>query len=293
MEKLLNKYLRHLEVGKGYSRNTIDAYSYRLNLFFTFLCGKPLVNVDKNDVIRYLHFLADKGYRKKNDKVTRAHALSIIHSFFKYLKNEAVIIGDPAERVDPPKIDKKEPSFLTKIECDALLQAVEMYSTRGCKLRDSAIIKLFLTSGIRLSELVNLNVKDVDFKESTMRVFRKGGKEQLLPLNQDGAEAISKYLIDRNNGHEAVFTSKRGNRLSKGTVTYLVKKYMKKAGIQNKKLSPHTLRHSFCTALLSKGVNIAIIQELAGHNSLETVRRYVHLTNIDLRNAINKLEVNN
>jgi len=289
MEKLLSDYLKHLTIEKGYSSKTIDAYAYSVTKFLLFARGISVPKINKNDIIKYLTFLAEHGHRKKNAKVTRARSLSIINSFFRYLLKNGYITGNPAENIEAPKIDNKEASFLTEDECNALLRAVEVTASKYYRLRDIAIIKLFLTAGLRLSELVSLNIADVNFDQNTVKVVRKGGKEQILPLNHKTADAIKAYLENRDTANDALFTSRLRNRINIGSIAYLVKKYMQNAGIREKKLSPHTLRHSFCTTLLNKGVNIAIIQQLAGHKSLDTVRRYIHLTDDNLKDAINVL----
>ncbi len=289
MEDIIRKYLDYLSIEKGYSQGTVQAYEYDIKKFVSRISNKSLKNISHKEVILYMTFLAKKGFNRPNDKSTRARKLSSINSFFKYLVKEGYIEHNPAEGVESPKLDKKEPSFLTEDEINVLLKAVETGATEFYKPRDLAVIRLFLTSGLRLNELTSLKTSDIDLEAKTIKVNRKGGKEQILPLNQRTAQAIKDYLAVRNNKYIELFISRRDRPIDKSTIAYLVKNYMKKARIKGKKLSPHTLRHSFCTALLNKGVNIAVIQQLAGHKSMDTTRKYIHLTDEDLRAAINSL----
>ena len=288
MESRINAFINHLSIEKGYSPRTVKAYTHDVSKFLSFVPKRPLN--DKQLAVEYFNFLAKEGYSKKNDKAARARCLSSLNSFFKYLLKEGHIKANPFEGIKAPKLDKKEPSYLTEGEYLSLLKATEGHATKYYKLRDIAIIKLFLTTGLRLSELTGMNILDVNFKDNAIRIFRKGCKEQTLPINQGTADTLTAYLESRGDKNESLFLSRKKLRLSKGSVACLVKKYMVKAGITNKKLSPHTLRHTFCTALLGKGVNIAVIQELAGHTSMDTTRRYIHLNNADLREAINRFD---
>jgi len=290
MAEKIKEYLDYLSIEKGYSQGTVNAYAYDVNKFLSFLPKESQSDITKQHAINYFNFLANKGYRKRNDKTTRARRLSSINSYFRFLLKEDYIKTNPIEGIKAPKLDKKEPSYLSEAEYLGLLKAIGTHATSYYSLRDFAIIKLFLTTGLRLAELTGMDISDVNLKDNAIQIIRKGRKEQTLPINQETAKAIKMYLGSRKDKSEALFISRKKSRISKGAVTYLVKKYMKKAGICNKKLSPHTLRHSFCTALLNKGVNIAVIQELAGHSSMDTTRRYIHLNNSDLREAINQLK---
>ena len=289
MADRIKQYLDYLSVEKGYSPGTVKAYAYDISKFLSFVSKETQSAITRQHAINYFNFLAKEGYTKKNDKATRARRLSSLNSYFKYLMKEGYIKTNPIEGIKAPKLERKEPSHLTEAEYLSLLKAVEDHATRYYRSRDIAIIKLFLTAGLRLSELTGLDISDVNFKDNTIQILRKGRKEQTLPINQETANTIKMYLESRGTDHKALFISKKQSRISNGAVAHLVKMYMIKAGISNKKLSPHTLKHSFCTALLNKGVNIAVIQELAGHTSMDTTRKYIHLNNADLREAIERL----
>jgi len=289
MKTLINQFLNYLEVERGLSPRTIKAYNYDLFRFYKFLtsCKKDDIElIHKQDIRDLLNYLANH----ENFEVSRARQLSAIKSFFKYLVKEDIIKVNPAIDIESPKIPQKEPSFLSEEEYNRLLTTIKKVATPYYKKRDIAIVSLFLSAGLRLSELVNLKLEDVDLKQNSIKIKRKGNKEQIIPLNTEISEILKQYLNSRPKiENDSFFISKRENGISARSVYHLVKKYLKKAGINKRKVGVHSLRHTFCTALLNKGVNLIVIQQLAGHRNLETTRKYLHLNNIDLRNAVNQI----
>lgn len=290
MNKLLTQFLHYLEVERGFSPRTIKAYEHDLDKFVASL---KLVNnldvsaVTKEDVRR---FLAQQA--KTNGAVTRARKLSSIKSFFKYLGREGIIAANPVSDIEAPKLPQKEPSYLTEIEYRKLIAAVRQESTPYYLPRDMAIIILLLGTGIRLSELVGLTLDRVNLHngDKNIKVKGKGNKERVIPLTDEVVNTLDKYLTKRpevESNH--LFISRLGNELRSRSVYHLVKKYLNAADIKKEKVAVHSLRHTFGALLLKSGANLVVIQELLGHKKLETTRRYLHINEIDLRNAVEKL----
>lgn len=293
IQEQAQQFLHYLEVERGFSPRTIRAYEYDLNKFANFLVGKEypsVISVTKNDIREFLSELAKKGFQKPNAGITRARKLSAIKSFFKHLTREGVVEVNPAVDIETPKIPEKEPCYLTEQEYELLLQTVKEKSTVYYNARDLAIITLFLGTGMRLSELVGLNINSVNTQDKVVKVLGKGNKERIIPLSDKVIVALEKYLKGRPEIEtEAFFVSRLGNRLSSGSVYHLIKHFLKESKIKKEKVGVHSLRHTFGASLLNKNVNLVVIQELLGHKRLETTRRYLHINNLDLRNAVEQI----
>lgn len=257
-------------------------------------CSGDLGEVDQYTVKSYLQFLANTGHRRANAAVSRGRKLATLKSFFKYLVAENKIKTNPTSLVKMPKTKQKEPSYLTEQEYKRLLRTVQKNATRFFKLRDTAIITLFLGMGLRLSELVGLNIGSVNFEDGTIKVSRKGNQERILPVNDDVMISVQRYLKTRKgvSFSSPLFLSKRNQRIDSGSVWHLVKKYLQQAQIEKDKLSPHTLRHTFATTLLKQGENILTIKELLSHRNLRTTERYLHIDGEDLKTAVGRIDLN-
>ncbi len=226
-------------------------------------------------------------YLKKCDYSVRSicRKISTVRSFFKFLSREGIVDINPTINLITPKIKKKLPSFLYLEEINKLIETPTGHTISG--IRDRAILELLYGTGMRVGELVNLNISDIDLYEKTVRVFGKGSKERILPLGNPSIKAVKKYLTVRNifrknisinkNDLDALFLNRFGGRLSVRSIRRLIIKYMKIAGL-NKKISPHVLRHSFATHLLGGGADLRSVQELLGHESLSTTQIYTHIT---------------
>jgi len=291
METLIKQFSNYLTVERSFSPRTVNAYKHDLTKFVSFLysLGKDDVKqITKNDVRQFVTNLA-----QTNAAITRARKLSSIKSFFKYLTKENIISLNPAVDIEAPKIPEKEPCYLTQDEYQALLDAVKKGATVYYKPRDLAIVTLLLGTGIRLSELVGLTLNSIKLNngESSVKVRGKGDKERSIPLNGEVVAVLDKYLKSRPDVQtEQLFVSRLAKGLSAGAVYHLVKRYFEYAGIQKEKFGVHSLRHTFATSLLNnKNVNIVHIQQLLGHKKIETTRRYLHINDLDLRNAVNSL----
>lgn len=248
--------------------------------------------VKKEHIYSYLSYLSHSTLDKKAiTVVSRARKLSSIKSFFAYLHKQEFIEKNPAIYIDLPTLPQKEPDYLTEYEYRRLLRAIRQNATPFFLKRDLAIFVMFLTTGIRVSELVNLKLKDVNIRSSFIRVTRKRNKQQTIPLNSDCLESLQDYLAKRGSQESSLFLSKRKSGLRSNSIYCLVKKYLNLAGISKSSSGAHLLRHTCFTSLLANGVNPVIIQELAGHTSFDTTRRYLHLNNTQVRDAVNKLNL--
>lgn len=298
MEREIAGFLAYKATERGLSPRTIEAYRHDLEKFGQFMaqdggCGGALANIDQYTIKSYLQFLANTGHKKANAAVSRGRKLATLKSFFKYLAAENKIKTNPASLVKMPKTKQMEPSYLTEQEYKRLLRAVQKNATQYFKLRDTAIITLLLGMGLRLSELVGLNVGAVNFEDGTMKVARKGNQERILPVNDDVMISIQRYLKTRKDASfsSPLFLSMRKQRIDSGSVWHLVKKYLRQAQIEKDKLSPHTLRHTFATILLKQGENILTIKELLSHRNLRTTERYLHIAGKDLKNAVGRIDL--
>ncbi len=298
MKQEIDGFLRYLDMERGFSQRTVSAYAYDLAKFSEFAVMRigEVCNVEDIDpyLIRtYLQFLANTGYKKCNMAVSRGRKLATLKSFFKYLLAEGSVKGDPTMQLKMPRTKQKEPSYLTEPEYKRLLKAVKNNATKYFKQRDVAIVNILLGMGLRLSELVELNIGDVNFDDRTIKATRKGNQERILPANKEVMMSIQRYLKTRKNREtqHPLFLSKRNQRIDNASVWRVVKKYLKQAGIEKEKLSPHTLRHTFATTLLKQGENLLTIKKLLSHRNLRTTERYLHINDQDLRSAVGKIDL--
>lgn len=290
-------FLVYLEAIAGKSQNTVKEYRYDLLMFFGFLCKRKNISSVKDYTVEMLNEIvltdlyAFLNYtnRERGDKaVTRARKVACLRSFFKYCLSKANLIEkNPAAELDSPKITKTLPRYLELDDCHKLLNVI----SGEFKERDYCMIILFLNCGMRLSELVGINITDIN--GDTLIVTGKGDKERTIYLNSSCLDAIENYLSVRPKteefGEYALFLSKRRQRISTKTVQYTVKKYIKMAGLDPNKYSTHKLRHTAATLMYSHGnVDIRALQEILGHASVGTTEIYTHVNNARLKEAVNK-----
>ena len=272
-------FLRAL-TGNNYSERTIKAYSDDLTQFLSWLqsCRTDWdipTRFTRIDLVEFMNHQA----ALKTTGVTRNRKLSSLRKFFSFLKENDIIAGNPAETVKGPRKEEHEPVVLQKTEYQSLLYAASGNS------RDYAIIQVFLQAGLRVSELANLTLSDLDLVNKTLLVQQgKGKKDRTIPLEQQSLAALKSYLGEREADPECehLFVAKNGTSLAIRSVRYIVKKHMQKAGIK-KRASVHTLRHTFGTHKVDKGMTIPNLQDLMGHRKMETTYRYVHLAKTNLR----------
>ncbi|MDD5085635.1 MAG: tyrosine recombinase XerC, partial [Candidatus Omnitrophica bacterium] len=267
------------------SGHTIKNYRIDLREFCGFLNGKELECIDYLEVRKFLAYLKDKGYSKS----TISRKLACLRSFFKFLARENFLKVNPAASISTPKRDKKLPTFLDMDEMDKLLNAP--VGDRLASRRDRAILETLYGSGIRVSELVGLNIEDVDLFSGLVKVRGKRKKERIVPIGSLAVKAIEQYLKKRSDkeppSRDALFLNKSRTRLTDRSVRRMILKYTKKAAI-GKEVSPHTLRHSFATHLLDRGADLRSVQELLGHENLSTTQIYTHITTKRLKEAYEK-----
>lgn len=298
MRPEIGAFLAYVRAERGLSPKTVAAYGYDLGKFSQFADkelgdGWKLEDVDQYAIKGYMQFLANTGYRKANEAVSRGRKLATLKSFFGYLTSLDKVKSDPTAQVKMPKTKQKEPSYLTEQEYKRLLRTVRKTATAYFKERDMAIVTMLLGMGLRLSELTALDIGDVNSDDGSIKITRKGGKERMLPASDDVMVAIQRYIRtrDEKSSQSPLFLSKRGRRISNASIWHLVGKYMRQAQIEKDKLSPHTLRHTFATVLLRQGENILTIKQLLSHRNLRTTERYLHINNEDLKEAVGKISL--
>jgi len=308
--EFLNAFLQYSIVILNKSQNSVKEYNYDLTNFFKFmsnhlgLCSTRnikeidissldiefLKKITLEDIHSYLYYLKST-YRSK--PATIARKVSTIRIFFAYMtQKEKILEINPAQNLETPKLDKRQPKYLSLEDSQKLLQITANENNRNNK-RDYAIITLFLNCGMRLSELVGINIKDIQFDECKMTVIGKGNKERTIYLNKACMEAINNYLEVRPKDklkyedRDALFLSERLERVSRRTVQHIVEKELKSAGLDTNKYSTHKLRHTAATLMYQYGeVDIRALQELLGHESISTTEIYTHVANSQVRNAV-------
>lgn len=307
--EFLNSFLDYTATILNKSPNTVKEYNYDLNRFLKYLMYKfkltdkkkfeevdihdlTLDNMNKvtlEDIHSYLFYLANTFQSKP---ATRARKVASIRVFFKYLSQKGLIEQNPAMNLETPKLGKRMPRYLSLDDSKKLLAAADNVDARNSE-RDYAILTLFLNCGMRLSELVGINIKDIDFSENKLNVIGKGNKERTIYLNKACINAINSYLSIRpktgikKDSEDALFLSERLERISNRTVQYIVKQELLKAGLDTNKYSVHKLRHTAATLMYKYGnVDIRALQELLGHESISTTEIYTHVDNEQIRNAV-------
>jgi len=281
MQRYIDKFLRYLEIEKNYSTHTILNYKLDLQDFSKFLGGADITSVDYLFLRKYLAALKEKNLNARS----AGRHLSALRSFFRFLSREGYIKLNPTSSLSSPKQEKHLPLFLTEEEVLKLIDSAFIQDERS--LRDKAILETFYSTGIRISELVGLNMDDVDFIGGIAKVRGKGKKERIVPVGDHALKAIRHYLDKRKRKDNAIFLNKSGSRLSTRGVRNIVDKYITKAGIRQG-VSAHTLRHSFATHLLNRGADLRSVQELLGHANLSTTQIYTHLTTERLKAVYDK-----
>lgn len=285
MQRHIDKFINYLKIEKNVSNHTIINYKIDLKAFSLFLGESDIDAVDHLALRRFLAELRGKNYSKR----TIARKLASLRSFFKFLFREGHIKSNPITAISSPKLDKKLPKFLDIGKVTKLILSPDVRTEHG--LRDRAILETLYSCGIRVSELVGLDIDDVDFISGVIKVLGKGRKERMVPIGDMALSSIRKYTEGKRDGRvkgkSAVFLNSRGGRLTDRSVRRVIDKYIHACSIEEK-ISPHSLRHSFATHLLDKGADLRSVQELLGHMNLSTTQIYTHVTMERLKNVYDK-----
>ncbi len=296
MKEAVENFLTYLAVEKGYSENTIVAYRNDLYQLAEFIEGEavesgiipPWAGFDRQSMLRYLLSLKERGYVA----TTQARKVAAVKSFFDFMVAEGTMKTSPAEGVTSPKTGKSLPKPISISQARSLIEQPSKLSTPDAK-RDKAMLQLLYASGMRVSELVSLNLPDVDIRGGYVRCFGKGHKERLIPIHEQAASAIEDYINEarpqlvHNGDDTALFLNQRGERLTRQGLWQILKAYAKEAGLEAQ-VTPHTLRHSFATHMLSGGADLRSVQQLLGHANISTTQVYTHLTSEHVRRTYEK-----
>lgn len=281
MDEHLDKFVTYLIAEKNASPYTVKNYRHEIRQFFDFLKEQGIDSwggVDRYILRRYLAWLQAEGYVKAS--ITRR--ISELRSFCRYLVREDVLDANPIRVISSPKVPKRLPDYLDLHQVEALLAAPDATAPQG--QRDRAILEVLYASGLRVSELVSLNLSNLDLRHGELRVWGKGAKERLALLGKPACRALTRYiedgrskLIKEDRATSALFLNRLGSRLSTRSVSNILDKYAKLAGLE-RRVTPHVIRHTFATHLLDGGADLRTVQELLGHASLSTTQIYTHVS---------------
>ena len=273
-EKLINEFMDYLLFEKKYSQNTIESYNRDLKKVNKYL-NKDFPNLTKKDIQLLIQTLS-----KEESTSSVSRCISTLKSFYKFLEINKYTKSNPLTTITNPKTAKKLPKVLTEEEVDKLL---DINLKTNFDYRNKAMLELMYSSGLRVSELINLTVNDIDLKNASVRIFGKGSKERIVPLDDYAIEALNNYILYhrtslfKHGENNYLFLNNHGNKMTRQGFFKILQKIAKEKNIKTE-LSPHTLRHSFATHLLKHGADLRSIQELLGHSDISTTQIYTHIT---------------
>lgn len=283
-DHLLRSFLDSLFIEKGLSKNTVSSYKNDISSFSSWCDKEHLDRLKITDLNlnNYISNLFSIGL--KSSSINRK--ISSIKHFYLFLLKKKVIKNSPADEITTPKQEKYLPTSMSEDEVESLLGSPK--SSIKIERRDKAMIEILYATGMRISELVNLKLTDIDFNRSVLKVFGKGSKERLVPYGEKAAEALRIYLEDRKKlDSKDVFLSNRGTRITRGAFWQRIKIYIKRENLKSS-ISPHTLRHAFATHLLNRGADLRSVQILLGHSDLSTTQIYTHIAKKRLGEILKK-----
>lgn len=287
MEQMVDTFLLHLKVERGLAKNTLDSYRRDLGKFTGYLRRKDVSSFTEVDRRMIMAFLEDLHNRHRA-AATISRNLAAIRSFYGFLVQENLTGTNPSAELDTPKIPKRLPNVMTVDQVATLMEQPKPSNPAG--LRDKAMLELLYATGIRVSELVDLNLADVNLEMGFLRCLGKGAKERIVPMGKSAIGAVDDYLqrgrgkLGKEREKKAVFLNIRGGRLTRQGFWKILKKYVRLAGFQGD-ITPHTLRHSFATHLLENGADLRAVQEMLGHSDISTTQIYTQVTAIHLRDV--------
>jgi len=283
-DHIIRSFLDSLYIEKGLSKNTVSSYENDISSFLSWLNNKQInyQQVSGDNINEFISKLFNSGL--KSTSINRK--ISSIKHFYLFLSKKKIIKYSPADEIETPKQEKYLPISMSEDEVERLLSSPN--SNRIIERRDKAMIEILYATGMRISELVNLKLTDIDFNRSVLKVFGKGSKERLVPYGEKAAEALDIYLRDRKRSDSKyVFLSNRGSQITRGAFWQRIKIYIKRENLKSS-ISPHTLRHAFATHLLNRGADLRSVQILLGHSDLSTTQIYTHIAKQRLGEILKK-----
>ena len=284
--KAIKEFKIYLSIERNLSNNTVSAYISDIEKFAENCKNTSPLKVKRKDLMSFIDFLGKKSISARS----RARNLSSIKSFYNYLIFDNQLENNPCENIHSPKLDKKLPIFLSIEEVDKIIESVDLSQENG--ERDRNILETLYSCGLRVSELVNLKISNIDFNDQYIKIIGKGNKQRIVPINNTLITYLNIYINNirsKNNikkgNEDFLFLNKRGTKLSREMIFLIVKKYIKIANVK-KNISPHTFRHSFATHLVEGGADLRAVQEMLGHSNITTTEIYTHLDTNYLKEEI-------
>lgn len=287
MEKTLKDFIYYLAVEKGLAKNTLESYERDLKGFLSYLHKEAVGGVEeikRSHILGFMAHLRSKGLAAS----TVSRSLASIRSFFHFLMKERYVQENPANDMESPKQEKKLPKVMSMSEIDFLLKQPDETKTSG--IRDKAMLELLYATGIRVTELIDLCINDVNTESGYIRCLGKGSKERIVPIGTLAIQKVKDYIgkgrpkMVKELNEQALFVNQHGHRLTRQGFWKILKKYARQAGI-NKEITPHTLRHSFATHLLENGADLRSVQEMLGHADISTTQIYTQVSKRKLRDV--------
>ena len=281
IEELINKFIEYLIIDKKYSENTIKSYNNDLKKFNNYFDNKSINKIEESNIKNYIKYLKQEN----NDNRTISHNISTLRSFYKFLLIEKIIKNNPMEYIEQPKLKKTLPKTLTIEEIDKLM---DIKLKDAFSYRNKAMLELMYSSGLRVSELINASIHDIDTSNCIIRIMGKGSKERIVPLGDYAIKYIEIYLreyrekLTKRELNDYLFLNNHGKKMTRQGFFKILKQLAKEKGIKTD-FSPHTLRHSFATHLLNGGADLRSIQEMLGHESISTTQIYTHVSKEKLK----------
>lgn len=285
IDDLINKFTEYLIIDKKYSENTIKAYNNDLKKFKNFFKNKDINKIDETSIREYLKYLN----KENNDTRTISHNISTLRSFYKFLLIEKILKNNPMEYIELPKTKKTLPKTLSIEEIDKLL---DINLTDSFSYRNKAMLELMYSSGLRVSELINVSIHDIDTSNCIIRIMGKGSKERIVPLGDYAIKYIELYLREyreklvKRELNDYLFLNNHGKKMTRQGFFKILKGIAREKNIKTE-FSPHTLRHSFATHLLNGGADLRSIQEMLGHSDISTTQIYTHVSKEKLKENYN------
>lgn len=280
----ISDFLSYLEVEANYSKNTINSYENDLNKFEEYYKSKDLLKITSKDIEKYIQTLSDLA------PTTVSHNISSLKTFYSYFLKQGRISNNPTDGIRSPKLGIHLPTYLTIDEVNKLL---DIEVTDAFSSRNKAILELMYATGLRISEVISLEFKNIDYDECIIRVMGKGSKERIVPVNDYAIKYLKEYIdnyrpeLVKNEINNYIFLNNHGRMLTRQGIFKMIKNYAALKNIK-KTIGPHTLRHTFATHLLENGADLRVIQELLGHSDISTTQIYTHLTKEALHNEYKK-----